>query len=57
MTKILWLPTALILLGMTGCSSSSGGSGGSSAPPAKVIVVPSGQSPLCSDGSAPPCRY
>jgi hypothetical protein len=57
MTKILWLPTALILLGMTGCSSSSGGSGGSSAPPAKVIVVPSGQSPLGRHATTPPCRY
>jgi hypothetical protein len=56
MAKILWFPTALLLLAMTACSSSSGGSGGS-APAPKVIVVPSGQSPLCSDGSAPPCRY
>lgn len=57
MTNMLWLPTALLLLGVTACSSSSGGSGGGSAPPAKVIVVPSGQSPLCSDRTAPPCRY
>ncbi len=37
-----------------GCSSSFGGG----SPPSRthVIVVPSGEGAVCSDGTAPPCR-
>lgn len=50
----LTLATCLAL-SATACVSSSGG-GDSPRPASTTVVVPSGSSVVCSDGTAPPCR-
>jgi hypothetical protein len=50
--RISWLILLPLVLGVSGCISSS-----NPPPPAtNTVVVPSGTTVICQDGTRPPCR-